>query len=311
MCQVRDGISPKGLSEWLILQKSHHTKHGSYSALYPDVNARMSAYIDFIEEAICQLSDHAPSYCGGGHVTDKRPRGLADASFEKGHASPASSAFNFSAFDTAKSTSGAGSTTVNRSDHHQVGFGSIGTSKGVTTKTNTTTTNHSAWEFNNTKCVVGRAVFVPVHGHPAPGTTGPTRRIVLHYSLLFWSSSMDSNGHGTFRTTNPRPTTDTRVLIMYHSAPRRLGLDCFPSHHCPLAMVPIETHQPRCCFWWPVRREGFVGRLARGSSACTYERVARSPPEKNGPLATALPPADIAVSKTHRRSVVVVVVLKV
>lgn len=118
----------------------------------------MSAYIDFIEEAICQLSDHAPSYCGGGHVTDKRPRGPADASFDKGHASPASSAFDTDAFATAaKSPSGAGST-VNGSDH-QVGFGSIGTSKGVTTsKTNTTTTttNHTflnasaAWEFHNT-----------------------------------------------------------------------------------------------------------------------------------------------------------------
>jgi hypothetical protein len=251
MCQVRDGISPKGLSEWLILQKSHHTKHGSYSALYPDVNARMSAYIDFIEEAICQLSDHAPSYCGGGHVTDKRPRGLADASFEKGHASPASSAFNFSAFDTAKSTSGAGSTTVNRSDHHQVGFGSIGTSKGVTTKTNTTTTNHSAWEFNNTKCVVGRAVFVPVHGHPAPGTTGPTTRVVVHFSL-FWMS-LDSNCHGSnFRTIYPR-RTDTRVLIHGSSAPRRLGLDCFQVN-APLAMVPIETNSGtgytnQRCFW--------------------------------------------------------------
>jgi hypothetical protein len=106
----------------------------------------MSAYIDFIEEAICQLSDHAPSYCSGGHVTDKRPRGPKDASFD----SPASSAFDFSAFDTAKSSSGGAGSIVNGSDHHQVGFGSIGTSKGVTTKTNTTTTNHSAWEFHNT-----------------------------------------------------------------------------------------------------------------------------------------------------------------
>jgi hypothetical protein len=111
----------------------------------------MSAYIDFIEEAICQLSDHAPSYCSGGHVTDKRPRGPKDATFDKGHAaSPASSAFDFSAFDTAaKSSSGAGST-VNGSDHYQVGFGTIGSSKGVTTKTNTTNTSHSAWEFNKT-----------------------------------------------------------------------------------------------------------------------------------------------------------------
>lgn len=34
-----------------------------YSAIYPGVNARMSAYIDFIEEATCQLSDYAPAYC--------------------------------------------------------------------------------------------------------------------------------------------------------------------------------------------------------------------------------------------------------
>jgi hypothetical protein len=39
-----------------------------YSAIYPGVNARVSAYIDFIDEAICQLSDYPPSYCDSGDV---------------------------------------------------------------------------------------------------------------------------------------------------------------------------------------------------------------------------------------------------
>jgi hypothetical protein len=38
------------------------------SAIYPGVNARISAYIGFIEEATCQLSDFPPSYCNSGEV---------------------------------------------------------------------------------------------------------------------------------------------------------------------------------------------------------------------------------------------------
>jgi hypothetical protein len=71
------------------------------SALYPDVNARMSAYIDFIEEATCQLSDYPPSYCSGGHAAVDRHSDETAARFGDSHSTPDSSAF-----DVADSTIG-------------------------------------------------------------------------------------------------------------------------------------------------------------------------------------------------------------
>jgi hypothetical protein len=71
----------------------------------------MSAYIDFIEEATCQLSDYPPSYCSGGHAVDRHSDETA-ARFGDSHSTPDSSAFdvaeltvgNTDAFDVAQSS---------------------------------------------------------------------------------------------------------------------------------------------------------------------------------------------------------------
>jgi hypothetical protein len=119
------------------------------SALYPDVSARMSAYIDFIEEATCQLSDYPPSYCNSGHAVDRHSAETA-ARFGDSHSTPDSSAFdvaeltvgNTDAFDVAQASGFSGEAGSLATDNSKGG--------ADTTVNGFLVSSHTTWSNNNT-----------------------------------------------------------------------------------------------------------------------------------------------------------------